>query len=70
MKKINFGARETDMERIELIKALYPNPANHTEAIRLALADYIKRADPVAVEQARKQIKKQNAKRPIAEMTA
>jgi hypothetical protein len=58
MRKINFGARDTDLERLELIKALYPNPGNTTEAIRLALAHYVKTADPVAVEQARKQVRK------------
>jgi hypothetical protein len=58
MKKINFGARETDLERISIIKALYPNPANTTEAIRLAIAAYIRNADPVALSEARKAVSK------------
>ena len=58
MRKINFGARETDLERIDIIKALYPNPANTTEAIRLAIAAYIRNADPVQLEAARKQVRK------------
>ena len=58
MRKINFGARDTDLERIDIIKALYPNPANTTEAIRLAIAAYIRNADPVQLEQARKAVKR------------
>ena len=58
LRKINFGARDTDLERLELIKAIYPNPGNNTEAIRLAIADYIKNADPVALEQARRAVAK------------
>lgn len=58
MIKFNLGLRDTDLERIALIKALYPNPENTTEAIRLALAEYIRKADPVALAEARKQARR------------
>lgn len=58
MKRTPFNARESDLENIALIKALYPNPATTTAAIRLALAAYIRNADPVQLEAARKQARK------------
>lgn len=58
MKRIPFNARETDLERIAIIKALYPNPQNTTQAIRLALLAYINNADPVQLEAARKAARK------------
>lgn len=62
MKKINFGARPTDLDNISVIMQLYPNPANPTQAIRLALAAYVRNADPVALEAARKQARKAGKK--------
>ncbi len=58
MKRIPFNARESDLENLALIKALYPNPQNMTQAIRLALAAYVRNADPVQLEAARKQARK------------
>lgn len=58
MKRTPFNARESDLDNIALIKALYPNPATTTAAIRLALAAYIRNADPVQLEAARKQARK------------
>lgn len=58
MKRTPFNARESDLDNIALIKALYPNPSTTTAAIRLALAAYIRNADPVQLEAARKTIRK------------
>lgn len=58
MKRIPFNAKETDIDNIRVIMALYPNPDNVTAAIRLALAAYVRNADPVQLEAARKQARK------------
>ena len=56
MKKILFSATDSDQHNIALIMALYPNPANMTDAIRHALREYVHNADPVKLEQARKTV--------------
>ena len=58
MKKINFGARPLDAERIALIRALCPDIDNTTGAIRWALMLVELHADQVQLEQARKAVKR------------
>lgn len=58
MKRIPFNARDTDLDNISVGMKLYPYPTNTTQMIRLALAHYIKTADPVQLEAARKQARK------------
>ena len=62
MKKINFGARPIDLDRLALIRALCPDVDNTTDAIRLALLRFESSSDPVAVEAARKQARKAGKK--------
>lgn len=57
-KKMLFNMTPRDRENLALTMALYPNPDSMTAALRLALETYIRNADPVAVEQARKTIRK------------
>ena len=60
MRKINFGARPIDMERIRLALALYPDIDNPTDALRLGLKRLEDTADPVALEQARRAVAKRS----------
>lgn len=62
MKRFNLNLRPIDLENIRIVMALYPYPQNPTDAIRMALADVVHNADPVALEAARKQARKASKK--------
>ncbi len=57
-RKLLFSMTDRDRENIALTMALYPNPDSMTAALRLTLETYIRNADPVAIEAARKTIRK------------
>jgi hypothetical protein len=58
VKPLQIKTTDADRELIALVMAMYPNPRSMAEAVRHTLRTYIRNADPVAVEQARKAMAK------------
>ena len=58
-RPLQIKTTEADRELIALVMAIYPNPRSMAEAVRHTLRTYIRDADPVQVEAARKAVKRE-----------